>query len=71
MNIIRNKKLEGHNEEDNVFKQRLKTTYFMCIGGNFKTLTGKRNTQVYICSMCKFTHKKNRYEKIFDPHIKM
>ena len=49
MNIIRNKKLERHNEEDDLFLQKLKTTTFICTGGHFKSFTGeKENMSVYM-----------------------
>ena len=40
-----------------VFLYRLKTTSFVCAGGNFNIFTEKRNLQVSKISMCTFSFK--------------
>ena len=69
MNIMRIKKLERHNEEAGFFNKDWKQK-IICTGGHFKTFTEKWNTRVSRCSMCTFPYKNNRYETLFDPHIK-
>ena len=43
MNILSNKQLECHDEEDDYFLQRLKTTTIIFTGGHFKTFTGRKS----------------------------
>ena len=47
VNILRNKKLECHDEEDDFFLQSLIKKVFICTWDHFKTFTGiKEHTSV-------------------------
>ena len=69
-NILRDKKLECRNKEDDHFSQILKTTTFTWAWGHFHNLTEERHIRVSRRSMSTFPYEEKLYEAIFDQHIK-
>ena len=71
INIISNKRLAHHNEENDCLIKKIENNIILYVQGvTSRLLLEKRNLRVSRSSMCTFIFKKNSYEKIFNPHIK-
>ena len=71
MNILKNKKLECHNEEDDYLKKRNRTTTFTCTWVHFNIFTERKaHTSVYMFHMYIYILKETIWNIIWPIYLK-